>query len=37
VGFLLLKEEEINNLRKIAKGKEFRMSEEDVREMLVVV
>jgi len=36
-GFLLLKEEELNNLRKIAKGKEFRMSEADVREMLVVV
>ncbi len=37
VGFVLLKEEEMNNLRKIAKGKEFMMSEEDVREMLVVV
>ncbi len=37
VGFLLLKEEEINNLRKIAKGKEFGISEEKVREMLVVV
>lgn len=37
VGFLLLKEEEINNLRKIAKGKEFNIPEEDVRDMLVVV
>lgn len=37
IGFLLLKEEEINNLRKIAKGKEFRMSESEVRQMLVVV
>ena len=35
-GFLLLKEEEINNLRKIAKGKEFGMSEPEVRSMLVV-
>lgn len=37
MGFLLLKEEEINNLRKIAKGKEFGLTENDVREMLVVV
>jgi V/A-type H+-transporting ATPase subunit C len=37
VGFLMLKEEEMNNLRKIAKGKEFRMPESEVREMLVVV
>ncbi|MEW6721693.1 MAG: V-type ATPase subunit [Candidatus Micrarchaeota archaeon] len=37
IGFLLLKEEEINNLRKIAKGKEFGMSEQEVRSMLVVV
>lgn len=35
-GFLLLKEEEINNLRKIAKGKEFRMGEAEVRAMLVM-
>jgi V/A-type H+-transporting ATPase subunit C len=34
--FLLLKEEEINNLRKIAKGKQFNMSEQEVRSMLVV-
>lgn len=33
--FLLLKEEEINNLRKIAKGKQFNMSEGEVRSMLV--
>ncbi len=37
IGFLLLKEEEVNNLRKIAKGKEFGFSDSDVREMLVVV
>jgi V/A-type H+-transporting ATPase subunit C len=36
-GFLLLKEEEVNNLRKIAKGKEFRMPEADVRAMLVTI
>lgn len=36
VGFLLLKEEETNNIRKIAKGKEFRMSEDEVRDMLVI-
>ncbi|MFH1685498.1 MAG: V-type ATPase subunit, partial [Candidatus Micrarchaeota archaeon] len=37
IGFMLLKEEEISNLRKIGKGKEFGISEKDVREMLVVV
>jgi len=37
LGFLLLKEEEINNLRKIAKGKEFGISEAEVRNMIVVV
>lgn len=37
VGFMMLKEEEMNNLRKIAKGKEFRMPESEVREMLVIV
>jgi V/A-type H+-transporting ATPase subunit C len=37
IGFLLLKEEELNNLRKIAKGKEFNMPEAEVRAMLVVV
>ena len=37
IGFMLLKEEEVNNLRKIAKGKEFNMTEGEVREMLVVV
>lgn len=36
VGFLLLKEEEINNIRKIAKGKEFKMPEDEVRDMLVI-
>jgi len=37
LGFLLLKEEELNNLRKISKGKEFNLSDEKVRETLVVV
>lgn len=37
MGFLLLKEEEINNLRKIAKAKEFSISEDEVRKMLVIV
>ena len=37
IGFLLLKEEELNNLRKIAKGKEFNIPESEVRAMLVVV
>lgn len=36
IGFLLLKEEEINNIRKIAKCKEFNIPENEVREMLVV-
>jgi V/A-type H+-transporting ATPase subunit C len=37
LGFLLLKEEELNNLRKIAKAKQFNVPEEEVRKMLVVV
>ncbi len=37
IGFLLLKEEELNNLRKIAKGKEFHMPEGEVRQMLVMM
>ncbi len=37
IGFMLLKEEEVANLRKIGKGKEFGIPEKDVREMLVVV
>jgi V/A-type H+-transporting ATPase subunit C len=37
LGFLLLKEEEINNLRKIAKGKEYGIPENEIREMLVIV
>lgn len=36
-GFLLLKEEELNNLRKIAKAKEFAIPEEEVKQTLVVV
>ena len=35
IDFLLIKEEEINNLRKIAKGKQYRFSEDEVRAMLV--
>lgn len=37
LGFLLLKEEELNNLRKIAKGKEYGIPEREIREMLVIV
>ena len=37
LGFILLKEEEMNNLRKIAKAKEFNVPEAEVREMLVLV
>ncbi len=37
MGFAFLKEEEISNLRKIAKGKEFNIPENEVREMLVAV
>lgn len=37
LGFLLLKEEELNNLRKIAKAKEFYVSEQDLKKMLIVV
>ena len=37
LGFILLKYEEIRNLRKIAKAKEFRIPESQIKEMLVVV
>jgi V/A-type H+-transporting ATPase subunit C len=37
LGFILLKEEEMNNLRKITKAKEFGIPEDDVKQMLVVV
>ncbi len=37
LGFILLKEEEMNNLRKIAKAKEFNIPEEETRGMLVLV
>jgi V/A-type H+-transporting ATPase subunit C len=37
MGFMLIKEEEINNLRKIAKAKEAGIPEEEVRKMLVMV
>jgi V/A-type H+-transporting ATPase subunit C len=37
LGFLLLKEEELHNLRKIAKSKEYNLAPEKIREMLVTV
>lgn len=37
MGFLLVKEEEINNLRKIAKAKETGIPEDEVRKMLVTI
>ncbi len=37
LGFMLLKEEEMNNLRKIAKAKEFNIPESEIKEMLVMV
>ncbi|MEK6982805.1 MAG: V-type ATPase subunit [Candidatus Micrarchaeota archaeon] len=37
LGFLLIKEEELNNLRKIAKAKEFGLSEKETKELLVVI
>jgi V/A-type H+-transporting ATPase subunit C len=37
LGFILLKETEMHNLRKIAKAKEFNIPEAEVREMLVIV
>lgn len=37
LGFLLIKEEELNNLRKIAKAKEFGLSEKEAKELLVVI
>lgn len=36
LGFLLLKETEMNNLRKIAKGKEFGISKEDLMNSLLI-
>lgn len=36
IGFLLLKEEEVSNLRKIAKGKEFGMNDDQIKDMLVL-
>lgn len=36
LGFLLLKEEEMNNLRKIAKGKEFGIQKEDLMKSLLI-
>jgi len=37
LGFILLKEAEMHDLRRIAKAKEFGVPEEEVREMLVTV
>jgi len=37
LGFILLKEAEMHDLRRIAKAKEFEVPEEEVREMLVTV
>ncbi len=37
LGFILLKETEMHNLRKIAKAKEFNIPEQEVRDMLVIV
>jgi len=37
LGFLLIKEEEMNNLRKIARAKEFGISESEVKKMIVIV
>ncbi len=36
LGFLFLKEEEMNNLRKIAKGKEFGISKDDLLKSLLI-
>jgi V/A-type H+-transporting ATPase subunit C len=36
LGFILVKEEEMHNLRKIAKAKEFNIPEDEVKKMLVV-
>ncbi|MCK4319164.1 V-type ATPase subunit [Candidatus Micrarchaeota archaeon] len=36
VGFLFVKEEEMNNLRKIARAREGNLSEEEVKKMLIV-
>ncbi|MFP3950213.1 MAG: V-type ATPase subunit [Candidatus Micrarchaeia archaeon] len=35
VGFLLIKEEEMNNLRKIVRGKDYHLSPEEIKPMLV--
>jgi len=35
VGFLFIKEEEMNNLRKIVRGKDYHLSPEEIRPMLV--
>ena len=36
-GFLFLKEEEVNNIRKIVRCKEFNLPQEQIREMCVIV
>jgi len=35
VGFLFIKEEEMNNLRKIVRGKDYKLTPEEIRPMLV--
>ncbi len=35
IGFLMIKEEEMNNLRKIARGKDYHLTPEEIRPMLV--
>jgi V/A-type H+-transporting ATPase subunit C len=37
IGFLFLKEEEVNNLRKIVRGKSLNLSPEKILEMLVLI
>lgn len=35
IGFLFIKEEEMNNLRKVARGKDYHLTPEEIRPMLV--
>lgn len=37
LGFILIKETEMHNVRKVAKAKEFNIPEQEVRDMLVIV
>jgi vacuolar-type H+-ATPase subunit C/Vma6 len=36
IGYLMLKAEEMNNIRKIAKAKEFGMDEQETRKLLII-